>query len=627
VIGFRDPYKAWPQMIAEMDTTELSAIVIGKTDFDPEELRRRYRVERDKRMRAEANDQYIEVTTEFSDYVDDPYTEPKQRAPLFDSVDVAIIGGGFGGLLAGARLREAGWANIRIIEKAGDVGGTWYWNRYPGAMCDIESYVYLPLLEEMGYVPRHKYAFASEIFEYSKRIACRYNLYENACFQTGVNEIRWDEGRGQWAIKTDRGDRMMAKFVVMANGLLSRPKLPGIPGINDFRGHTMHTSRWDYRYTGGDHTGNLFRLADKRVGIIGTGATAIQCIPHLGESAKQLYVFQRTPSSVDVRNNAPTDPNWVQSLAPGWQQRRIDNFTTLVSGGDQDVDLVGDGWTDIYRSLTGVAAKEVSRKLGRRLTTKERDELTELADFKKMEEIRHRVEKIVKDPSTAASLKPWYRMFCKRPCFHDGYLQTYNRANVTLVDTDGRGVERLTENSVIVGGKEYRVDCLIFATGFEVGTPFTRRIGYEIIGRDGRLLSDSWADGPRTLHGMQSSGFPNCFILGYTQTAVTLNAPHGLNEQAKHIAYILDVARRMGARTVEATAEGERAWNDEMREKSKFNVEFFASCTPGYINSEGDLHNPNSYFAGLYGGGPLKFFELLRAWRDDGSLAGLELRT
>jgi cyclohexanone monooxygenase len=602
------------------------AELIGDVPFDPDELRERYQHERDKRLRPDANDQYVEVKAEFSNYVHDPYVEPGfTREPLFDEVDVAIVGGGFGGLLMGARLREAGFERIRLIEQAGDVGGTWYWNRYPGAMCDVESYVYLPLLEEMGYIPQHKYSFAPEIFEYSKAIARRFNLYEDACFQTGVTELRWDDADCHWVISTDRGDRMRAKFVAMANGPLNRPKLPGIPGVNEFQGYTFHTSRWDYGYTGGDSNGNLRGLADKRVGIIGTGATAIQCIPHLGESAQHLYVFQRTPSSVDFRNNRETDPEWANSLEPGWQQRRMDNFNILVSGGDQEVDLVADGWTDIFRNLTGIAAKQASRKLGRRLTPAEKAELMELSDFQKMESVRARVDTVVEDPATAEALKPWYRQFCKRPCFHDEYLLTYNRPNVTLVDTDGQGVERLTENAVVVGGKEYEVDCLIFATGFEVGTAFTRRSGYDIIGRDGMTLSQKWSEGLRTMHGLQSNGFPNCFFLGFTQTAVTVSVPYALNEQAKHVTYILEEARRRGARTVEASLEGEQAWLEEMRSKARLAEKFYSSCTPGYYNNEGNLGNPLGFFAGMYGAGPIKFFRLLDEWRADQQLAGVEL--
>ena len=606
--------------------TELAAL-IGDFQFDPDALREKYRFERDKRVRSDGNEQYVEVKADFSQYVDDPYVDPGfTREPVFDEVEVAIVGGGFGGLLMGARLREAGVQNLRIIEKAGDVGGTWYWNRYPGAMCDVESYVYLPLLEEIGYIPKHKYSFAPEIFEYSKLIARHFNLYENALFQTGVTEMRWDEDLSRWIISTDRGDRMTARFIAMANGPLSRPKLPGIPGINEFQGHTFHTSRWDYAYTGGDSTGNLTGLADKRVGIIGTGATAIQCIPHLGASAKALFVFQRTPSSVDVRNNRETDPEWAASLQPGWQQARMDNFNILVSGGDQDVDLVSDGWTDIFRNLTGIAAKQASRKIGRRLSSLEKGELMELLDYQKMESVRSRAETVVEDPATAERLKPWYRQFCKRPCFHDEYLPTYNLPNVHLIDTEGQGVQELTERGVVVNGTEYEVDCLIFATGFEVGTSYTRRAGYDIIGRDGMTLSEKWVDGMRTLHGLQTNGFPNCFFLGFTQTAVTVSVPYALNMQAKQVAYMLDPLAARGGDVIEATEEAEQAWVTEMRDKARLGIKFYSDCTPGYYNNEGKLGNPNGFFAGTYGAGPIAFFELLDEWRADGTMPGVEVR-
>src|SRR3954471_15154241 len=452
------------------------APIVGEIDFDPDALHAKYLAERDKRVRDDGIGQYVEVTAEFSHYVEDPYVEPGfTRDPVTDEVEFAVIGGGFGGLLMGARLREAGFDSIRMVENAGDFGGTWYWNRYPGAMCDVESYIYLPLLEELGYIPKHKYSFAPELLEHSRAIARHFDLYRDACFQTGVTELRWDEEAAHWIISTDRGDRMTAQFVAMANGPLSRPKLPGIPGINEFRGYTFHTSRWDYGYTGGDSYGNLTGLADKRVGIIGTGATAIQCIPHLAQSAKELYVFQRTPSSVDVRGNRETDAAWAASLEPGWQRRRMENFNTLVSGGHQDEDLVADGWTDIFRSVTGVAAGEVARRLGRRLSPEEMSELTELADFRKMEQVRARAREMVDDASTADALQPWYRQFCKRPCFHDEYLPSFNRPNVHLVDTDGQGVTRIDESGVWVGDEHIDLDCLIFASGFEVGTDYARR--------------------------------------------------------------------------------------------------------------------------------------------------------
>jgi len=327
-----------------------------------------------------------------------------------------------------------------------------------------------------------------------------------------------------------------------------------------------------------------------------------------------------------VRNNAETDPAWAAALEPGWQRRRMDNFNILVSGGDQDVDLVHDGWTDIFRNLTGTAAKEASRKLGRRLTREERAELMILADYRKMNQVRARVDAIVQDPVTAAALKPWYRQFCKRPCFHDEYLQTFNRPNVTLVDTQGKGVERLTERAVVATDRSYEIDCLIFATGFEVGTSYARRAGYDIVGRGGRTLSDHWVDGLRTLHGLTAHGFPNCFFLGFTQTAITISVPMALGEQARHVAYMVSEARARGRGVIEPTAEGEEAYVQEVRSLARLGQRFYRECTPGYYNSEGAAGNRNGFFSDMYGAGPLRFFEVLGAWRAAGQLEGLDLR-
>jgi cyclohexanone monooxygenase len=589
--------------------------------FDPDALRAKYREERDRRLRADGNDQYVEVKGRFARFVEDPYVEPGfTRRPLSDEVEVIVIGGGFGGLLAAARLREAGVEDVRIIEKGGDFGGTWYWNRYPGAMCDVESYIYLPLLEELGYVPTEKYARAPEILAHSQAIGRKYDLYGRACFQTEVTDMRWDDAAKRWIVATNRGDRMKARYVVMANGPLNRPKLPGIPGIESFAGHSFHTSRWDYAYTGGDSNGNLTGLGGKRVGIIGTGATAVQCVPHVGEAAEQLFVFQRTPSSIDVRGNRPTDPGWAKSLGAGWHQHRMDNFNILVSGGYQEEDLVNDGWTDIIRKLLVMMRSEQAAPV----SFDEIGKTLELADFQKMEQIRARVDSIVKDEATAEALKPYYRQFCKRPCFHDEYLDTFNRPNVTLVDTRGKGVERISEKGVVAAGVEYAVDCIIYATGFEVGTDYSRRAGYEIHGRDGATLTERWASGVRTLHGMHSRGFPNCFIMGPQQTGFTVNFPHMLNEQSKHIAYIVRHAMDHGVRTVEVSEAAEAEWVDTIIRMAVLAQQFLEDCTPGYYNNEGKP-GERSGQNGFYGGGSVEFFRILNEWRAAGDLQGLEL--
>ncbi len=591
-------------------------------DFDPEELRAKYRAERDKRIRTDGNQQYVEVKGDFSRYIDDPYVDPGfERRPLTDDVQVLIIGGGFGGLLAGARLREAGIESIRIIEKGGDFGGTWYWNRYPGAQCDIEAYIYLPLLEETGYIPKEKYSFAPEILEHSRRIGRHFDLYKDACFQTQIKEIKWLEDESRWLVTTNRDDRFRARFVVMSNGPLNRPKLPGIPGIDTFKGHTFHTSRWDYGYTGGDSRGNLRKLADKRVGIIGTGATAVQCVPHLARDAKHLYVFQRTPSSVDERRNRPTDPEWVKTLTPGWQKRRMENFNVLVSGGDQDVDLVADGWTDIFRSLGGLLPAKRAN-----LSPRERARAIEFADFQKMNQVRARVDAIVRDKKTAEALKPWYRQFCKRPTFNDEYLPSFNRPNVTLVDTMGRGIDRITEKGLVFDGVEYEVDCIIFATGFEVGTAYTRRAGFEIYGRDGITLTEYWANGLKTLHGFYSSGFPNCFHMGASQNGFTANFPHMLEEQARHVTEVIQRANAIEARRIEPTSEAEAEWVATIRQKAIHNQRFLRECTPGYYNNEGKPDENIGLFGEQYGGGPVEFYELIRKWRAEGEMKGLSFK-
>ena len=589
-------------------------------DFDPVALREKYRLEREKRLREDGNEQYIEVKDDFSRYLDDPYVAPIKRDPVSDEVDVLVIGGGFGGLLAGARLKEAGIKDVRIVEKGGDFGGTWYWNRYPGAQCDIEAYVYLPLLEELNYVPKEKYSHAPEILAHSSAIGKHYDLYEKALFQTQVTNMQWDEDTARWTVETNKGDKVRARFVAMANGPLDRPKLPGIPGIDTYNGHTFHTSRWDYDYTGGSPEGGLTKLKDKRVAIIGTGATSVQCVPHVGEMAKQLYVFQRTPSGVDVRGNSPTDEKWAASLKPGWQKERMENFNALVSGVPQAEDLVNDGWTDLIGKMLEMFRKgEAGDGTGRSLP-----EIVELANFEKMNEIRARAEELVNDPNTAEELKPYYAMFCKRPCFHDDYLPTFNRPSVELIDTNGQGVDRITEKGVVVDGKEYEVDCIIFGTGFEVGTDYTRRAGYDIVGKQGQKLSDKWQDGMKTFHGMQSNGFPNCFLMSAQQGGFSANYPHLLNEVAVHLAHIVSHMKANDLIKVEASESAEAAWVEGIISGEGPAMQIGGEgCTPGYYNNEGKP-NPKLRYGAFYSGGSIAFWDLLEKWREAGDFDGLE---
>ena len=589
----------------------------GPPDLDA--LRRKYREERDVRVRDDGAQQYIDVSGRYAHFDEDPHVERIERDPLYDHVDVVVVGAGWSGLMAAAKLKQAGVERIRIVEKGGDFGGVWYWNRYPGAQCDIESYIYVPLLDDTGYMPTEKYVFQPELFAYAQSLGKQFDLYKDACFQTELSGIRWDDDDNVWIVETNRGDRMTATFVVMGSGPLDRPKLPGIPGLDDFAGHIFHTSRWDYGYTGGDTNGNLVGLADKKVGILGTGATAIQSIPHLGASAGQLYVFQRTPSVVLERNNRPTDPDWAASLEPDWYGKRQTNFNIIVTGGHQDEDHVDDMWTYICSKVTAFGRSEPPAGMSEEDWALEQ----EIRDAQLMAEVRDRIDRTVHDKATADSLKPWYRLLCKRPAFHDTYLPTFNRPNVTLVDTHGRGVERATEKGLVVDGVEYELDCLILATGFDTGSSFTRRLAYDVIGRNGVKMSEKFAQGLRTFHGFYSNGFPNMFLMGVTQKGVTPNVPHTMRVQADHIAWVVSQVRARGADLIEANPDAEHEWDARIREAMMTPVPFLTDCTPGYFNNEGKPYDPNASRFGIFAEGPEVYFKILRDWRDQGDLAGL----
>jgi cyclohexanone monooxygenase len=582
--------------------------------FTLEEIKAKYREEREKRLRPEGTDQYRGLAGIFKEFDQDPYADPNfRRDPLTEDTDVAIIGGGIGGMMAAVELTKLGITNFRIIDKAGDFGGTWYWNRYPGAACDIESYVYLPFLEETGYMPVERYSKATEIFEHCQRIARQFNLRSKGVFQTVVKDVRWIDESSRWEVSTDRGDRIRARFMIIAGGILHKAKLPGIPGIETFKGKSFHTGRWDYGYTGGGPTEPMAKLGDKRIALIGTGATAVQVMPKLAETAKQLYVFQRTPSAIGERLNRPTDPEWVKSLKPGWQKARMENFTRIVSGQPVEADLIQDGWTAIFGRNPDAFAV---------VGDKER-----MADFEAMEAIRARIDKIVKDPATAEALKPWYNQMCKRPCFHDEYLPAFNNPNVKLVDTGGKGVERITEDAVIVDGVSYPVDCIVYASGFEVGSSHTSRLGFEIHGRNGVSLTDAWVEGPATLYGMLARGFPNFMSMHLLQGGIAINFAHLLSELAVHAAWLIAHCIKNDITEFEPTPEAQDAWLQTLIGRLGAQVQFFLECTPGYNNGEGRIPTSPSAIRYIPFFGPtLEFVQILHDWRAAGDFAGVEVR-
>ena len=598
-----------------MTSEALKSRTEAPEELDVAALREKYRHEAEKRRKGESNRRYRTMSDESRHtYAHDPYSPPIVRDPIAEDVDVVVLGGGFAGLLAAARLKEQGVASMRIIDMAGDFGGTWYWNRYPGAQCDVESYCYLPLLEETGFIPTQRYSYGPEIFEHCRRIARTFALYEHALFQTVVQTMRWDETIRRWRIATNRGDEIRARYLVMGPGPLANPKFPSVPGLSDFAGHSFHTARWDYAYTGGDPTGNLVGLEGKRVAVIGTGATGIQAIPHVARHAEHLYVFQRTPSAVDERGNRPTDPEWAKTLRPGWQAERQRNFHVGANErfAPDELDLVHDGWTEINRTLQAIVGD-------REPTAAEWAALREEQDFRIMERVRQRVGSIVEDAETAETLKAWYRFGCKRPCFNDDYLPTFNRPNVTLVDvSDANGVDRITPRGIVAGGREYEVDCIIFASGFEVTDDLKRRFAIDAIdGRDGLSLYDHWGERMQSLHGMSSHGFPNFFFTGYGQGGVSGSITLGYDLQAKHIAHIVKTALPEG-RVVEPTWEAQQDWLDTISRHLSFDTAFWHECTPSYLNGEGAAIKKYTVWGEPYGGGYYAFEEILETWRNEG---------
>ena len=601
---------------------------LANGNIDIPALRKKYLQERAKRLHSEGQKQYVRSTGVFADtYEADPNMPIKPRDPISEDLDVAVLGAGWSGIMAAYHLKNAGVSTCRVIDHAGDFGGVWYWNRYPGLQCDNDAYCYLPLLEETGFMPSMKFSNGWEIQDYCKQIARQFGFDKKALFHTLVTAMHWDEKLKRWRISTNRGDEIRARFVIMANGLLNIPKLPGIPGIKNFKGHVFHTARWDYEYTGGNNKNPVLdKLTDKRVAIIGTGATAIQATPYLGRYVKQLYVIQRTPSTVDERANPATDPDWVKTLKPGWQQERRANFQRAAyeffKPGEPD--LVCDIWTEISRSL----AAELEAEGWPQLSPEQFMARREAVDYRVMERLRGRAASMTNDPETAEILKPYYRFLCKRPLSNNEFYPTFNRPNVKLIDVSAtKGVERMTEKGFVANGVEYPVDCIIFASGFEVTSDLDRRWGIGVLnGRGGKSIYQHWADGPRTLHGVMTHGFPNQFFTGFIQGALNASTTEQFSSQGYHIAYVISEALKRGVKAVEPSQQAQDAYVRHFQEVEFDTTQFQQECTPSYFTNEGQVKAPWALLR-AYGPGWDAFQKLLSEWRSKGDLEGLVLET
>ncbi|QIG81545.1 flavin-containing monooxygenase [Stakelama tenebrarum] len=590
-------------------------------------LHARYLEERDRRIKKDHNDQYVETSGKWAKiYEEDPYNPVIPRKAITGETDVVILGAGYCGMMVATELKKAGFTDFYNVDHGGDFGGTWYWNRYPGIQCDNDALCYMPLLEETGYMPSKKFCDGYEIQNHCRIIAETFDLYPHALFHTLIKELRWDPEINRWHVGTNRGDDIKARFVVLAMGPLNKPKLPGIPGIDSFKGKLFHTARWDYDYTGGEWRNPvLSKLKDKKVAIVGTGATAVQVVPYLGKYAKQVYVIQRTPSSVDARDNRPTDPEWYNSQKPGWQEERIRNFhhAAMERLAPGEPDMIQDIWTEISRNV----AAELEAEGWPETTPEEYAARREVVDYRVMERLRQRCEEIVDDPNTAEALKPYYRFLCKRPCSNDDYYPTFNRPNVELIDVAAtQGVERMTEKGFVANGKEYEIDCMIFASGYEVTNDLDRRWGIDRIeGRDGLSIYDYWREGFQTFQGMMAHNFPNMFFTGFTQAGANATNSKTFIDQGRHIGYIASEALKRGAVTVEPTQEAQDAYIRHLRSVAVDNSEFVNECTPSYFNNEGDQTKKRFIFGEPWGEGYYAFEDMIAAWRNEGELAGLEL--
>ena len=595
-------------------------------DVDIPALREKYRHERDKRIRSDGQKQYFKPTGAVAaNYAVDPHTPIATRAPISEDIDVIVLGAGWGGIMASYHLKQAGITNFRNVDTAGDFGGVWYWNQYPGIQCDNDAYCYLPLLEETGFMPSKKFADGVEIQQYAKLIAKKFDFADKALFHTHINSLHWDEGIKRWRVGTNRGDDIRARFVVLACGVLNMPKLPAIPGIDTFKGKVFHTARWDYRYTGGSYENPVLdKLAGKRVAIVGTGATAIQAVPHLAKYAKALYVIQRTPSSVDERPNPGTEAEWVKSLKAGWQKERQTNFHRAAMEGLRpgEPDLICDIWTEISRNLAAQFEAEGWPQLGLEEFLARRERM----DYRVMERLRQRVEQLVADKNTAEALKPYYRFLCKRPLSSDDFYPTFNRPNVELIDvSETKGVERMTPTGFTANGKEYEVDCMIFASGFEVTSDLKRRWGIDKVeGRGGTSIYDHWSEGPKTLHGTMTHGFPNQFYIGYIQGGLNASVTEQFGKQGHHIAHIISEALKRGIKSVEPSQKAQDDYVQRFKELEMDLSQFQRECPPGYFNNEGE-DRPKWALFRSWGHGWDAFQQVLEEWRVKGDLDGLVL--
>ena len=498
---------------------------------------------------------------------------PQARAAETGNFDAVVVGAGFAGLYMLHRLRGLGFS-ARVYEAGGGVGGTWYWNRYPGARCDVESMQYsFSFSEELDqeWTWSEKYSPQPEILAYANHIVDRFGLRQDIVFDTRVTAAKWDERAKRWHIETDRGDKVSAKFCIMAVGCLSAPNRPKFPGLEDFEGPVYHTGEWPHE--GVDFTG-------LRVGVIGTGSSAIQSIPIIAEQASQLTVFQRTATwSVPARNEALTS-DYVKTVKADYPALRakararptgfyfpFNMKPALEASEDERQRLYEEAWERGGLPFLGAFGDLLFEK-GANDT---------IADF-----ARDKIRSIVKDPATAELLCPDNVFGCKRLCVDTGYYATYNLPHVKLVDVSKKPIERITADGIVVDGVEYPVDAIVSATGFAAMTGSFDKIA--ITGRDGLTLKEKWHAGPRAYLGLASAGFPNFFMItGPGSPSVLASMIQAIEQHVDWLADLMGHMRDIGAHAIEPTLADEDAWVEHVTEVSK--VSLRSTCSSWYVGA------------------------------------------
>jgi cation diffusion facilitator CzcD-associated flavoprotein CzcO len=486
--------------------------------------------------------------------------------------DAVVVGAGFGGLVMLHRLRGLGFT-VRVFEAGGGIGGTWYWNRYPGARCDIESLEYSYQFSEelqQEWEWSERYATQPEILRYIEHVADRFDLRRDVQLDTRVRAAHWDEAADRWKIETERGE-VGARFLIMATGCLSSANVPDFPGRDSFAGPTYHTGRWPH--DGVDFTG-------QRVAVIGTGSSAIQSIPLIAEQAAHLTVFQRTPSYSIPAHNAPLAPEIVRRVKSDYAGFRQHNAAQPF-GADFPPNPVFAYHVDAAERERVYEERWQQGGLG--FITAFGDLLFDhTANATAAEFVRGKIHEIVRDPVVAEKLSPKQVIGCKRLCVDTGYYATFNRPNVTLVDVSETPIEAITPRGVRVAGTEYEVDAIVFATGFDAMTGAL--LAVDIRGAGGRTLRDKWAEGPRTYLGVGTAGFPNLFIItGPGSPSVLANMVPAVEQHAHWIADCLAYLREHGIARIDAQPAAEDAWVGHVNDVANLTV--FPSCNSWYLGA------------------------------------------